>query len=273
MRLVEKPLLRWAGSKRQLLVHLARHWSDHNQRYIEPFAGSACLFFRLQPQKAVLSDINGELIFTYQQVKAAPDKVAAALAQFKLSSEEYYRLRSIDLKGLSPAERAARLIYLNRYCFNGLYRTNRQGAFNVPYGGAKVGHLPSLDTLKSYQLLFQRATLLAADFAEALKLAKRGDFVYMDPPFTTKSGRVFNEYDASAFRQVDIVRLRRWMDKLTARSVQFVVSYANCSEAKILCQGYETEFVDVRRNIAGFAKSRRMSLEVLITNQSQLNVK
>jgi DNA adenine methylase len=273
MKLPEKPLLRWAGSKRQLLVHLARYWSDENQRYIEPFAGSACLFFRLQPQNAILSDINGELIFTYQQVKAAPDDVAAALDRFKPSSEEYYRLRAIDLKVMRPAERAARLIYLNRYCFNGLYRTNRQGVFNVPYGGEKVGQLPSLDMLKSCQLLFQRATLIAADFAETLKLAKRGDFVYLDPPYTTTSGRVFNEYDASAFRQVDIVRLRKWMDKLTAKGVRFVVSYAHCSEARILWQGYESEFVDVRRNIAGFAKSRRTSLEVLITNRSQVCMK
>ena len=268
MGLNSQPFLRWAGSKRQLLAQLGFYWRTQHRRYLEPFVGSACLFFRLQPKRAVLGDINAELIFAYQQVKTNATGVAVSVRRYKKGVKEYYRLRAVSPLDLEPVDRAARFIYLNRFCFNGLYRTNRQGHFNVPYGGAKVGHLPTLEELETCQSVLRHTTLVTGDFAETLVLARSGDFVYMDPPYTTVSSRIFNEYDRAQFKHADLLRLRSWMDKLTQGGVVFVVSYANCSESKLLSRGYECRKVDVRRNIAGFASNRRVSSEVLITNRS-----
>ena len=125
------PFLRWAGSKRQLLPVLAAYWSDDYCRYVEPFAGSACLFFHLQPPKALLADINQELVLTYQVVRSHPHEVAAALGCLRKSRSNFLDLRAAVPTLLSAPQRAARFIYLNRFCFNGLYRTNRKGQFNV----------------------------------------------------------------------------------------------------------------------------------------------
>ncbi len=136
------PFLRWAGSKRKLLPVLREYWNPSYSRYVEPFAGSACLFFHLQPSKALLGDINRDLMFTYRQVRRDLPAVLSALRKFKGNKKEYLRLRAISPTELEDAERAARFIFLNRYCFNGIYRTNLQGSFNVPYGGLRAGYIP-----------------------------------------------------------------------------------------------------------------------------------
>src|SRR5260370_41753763 len=131
--------LRWAGSKRKLLPILLDAAPKKFDRYVEPFAGSACLFFALGPRRAVLADINEELVNTYRALKTDVEGVIEHLAAFKCSKKEYYLVRSESLLGMPKQRRAARFIYLNRFCFNGLYRTNKQGGFNVPYGGYKSG--------------------------------------------------------------------------------------------------------------------------------------
>ena len=261
-----QPFLRWAGSKRQLLPVLSRYWHHECTRYIEPFAGSACLFFRLRPEQAILGDINAGLIATYREVRDQVDDVILSLATLKKGRDEYLALRETDPTSLTPADRAARFIYLNRFCFNGLYRTNLAGRFNVPYGGDKAGNLPSGDALRKASQLLRNAQLMAGDFGNVLELARPGDFVYMDPPFAVKSRRIFNEYDPSLFGLEDICRLRGWMEALSERNVPFLVSYADSEEADSLQEGFYTEMVTVRRNIAGFASSRVKSNEVLISN-------
>jgi len=261
-----QPFLRWAGSKRQLLPVLARFWRDDYDRYVEPFAGSACLFFRLRPGKALLGDINSELITTYQQVQGGVDAVIAALGELTKGPEHYAKLRATDPCTLSAADRAARFIYLNRFCFNGLYRTNRSGRFNVPYGGEKAGNLPSEEHMRTCSRLLRSAALVAADFEVVLDQVRPGDFVYMDPPFSTKSRRVFNEYDPSTFGTQDVHRLRKRMEALATRDIAFLVSYDACYEAEALCDGFNTERVTVKRNIAGFAGSRGDCQELLIWN-------
>src|SRR5580658_6327776 len=130
------PFLRWAGSKRRLLPTLQTFWTKKHKRYIEPFAGSACLFFAIKPPKAILGDLNPELISTYIEVKYRLPGVLAELAKLPpWNKREYLRLRSLDTATLEPRARAARFIYLNRFCFNGIYRTNLKGQFNVPYSG------------------------------------------------------------------------------------------------------------------------------------------
>src|SRR5258708_201479 len=146
-----KSIFRWAGSKRQLLPLLEGYWSRDFGRYVEPFAGSACFFFRLMPERALLADINKELICAYRQIKADALKVHNSLKKLSTGSDTYYQQRSLDPVYLSPNARAARFIYLNRYCFNGLYRTNQRGEFNVPYGGQATGSTPTKKELLKFQ--------------------------------------------------------------------------------------------------------------------------
>jgi DNA adenine methylase len=261
------PFLRWAGSKRRLLPKLRTFWTSRHERYVEPFAGSACLFFALGPKKAILGDLNPELISTYIEVKYRLDAVLKELATLPpWNKREYLRLRSLDTSLLEPHERAARFIYLNRFCFNGIYRTNLAGQFNVPYSGDRCGAVPQDEVFQECAKHLRRATFVRGDFEKVLKHVEKGDLVYMDPPYAVRARRVFREYDPSTFTQEDITRLRTWMERLDTAGIDFVVSYAESEEADILKKGFSYETVAVRRNIAGFAAHRAMTNELVITN-------
>jgi len=261
------PFLRWAGSKRRLLPTLQTFWTSKHKRYVEPFAGSACLFFAIKPPKAILGDLNPELIATYIEVKY---RIAAVLKELKkLKPEdktEYLRLRGIDISKMTPPARAARFIYLNRYCFNGIYRTNLLGQFNVPYSGVRCGAVPDDEVFEKCANRLRRARFMNSDFENVLKHAEKGDLVYMDPPFAVRARRVFRQYDPSTFTSDDIARLRGWMVRLNTKRVNFVVSYAESDEADVLRKDFSYETVAVRRHIAGFAAHRRMSNEIIISN-------
>src|SRR5258708_5944395 len=178
----------------------------------------------------------------------------------------YARLRAVDLSTLTPAAGAARFIYLNRFCFNGIYRTNLLGKFNVPYSGVGCGMLPDDEVFRMCSRLLQKARVINADFEKVLKQAVKGDLVYMDPPYAVRARRVFRQYDPSTFTHEDIQRLRSWMERLNARGINFVVSYAESDEANVLKRNFSYETVAVRRNIAGFAAHRSMTNELLISN-------
>jgi DNA adenine methylase len=261
------PFLRWAGSKRRLLPILKTFWTSKHARYIEPFAGSACLFFALKPPRAILGDINSNLIATYIEVKYRLPAVLAELQKLRPADKnEYLRLRSADLATLTRPAQAARFIYLNRFCFNGIYRTNLRGQFNVPFSGVQCGSIPKDDLLRKCRSQLRTARFVNADFESVLKEAKKGDLVYMDPPFAVQARRVFREYDPSTFTLRDIGRLRGWMARLNGARINFVVSYAESDEADLLRKGFAYQTVSVRRNIAGFAGHRVQTHEVLISN-------
>lgn len=266
-----KPFLKWAGSKRQILGALSCYWSDEYNKYLEPFLGSGSLFFYLRPKQAILGDINSDLIDTYNQIKCNVGKVYLELSNMKTGRNEYYRIRSINISTLTPSQRAARFIYLNRFSFNGLYRTNLKGEFNVPFGGEKAGQLPSKQLLEECSKALQKAQLLSGDFELALEKAQAGDFVYLDPPYAVTTRRIFNEYDRSGFNTNDLKRLREWLDKLTERGVVFLLSYAESEEAEFLMKGYPAQEITVRRNIAGFSKHRRTAKEWLASNKELVN--
>jgi len=263
---VNPPFLRWAGSKRRLVPVLKTYWRPYHTRYLEPFAGSACLFFSLNPPRAILGDVNDDLISTYLEVKYRLDALIKHLSTLQCSKREYKKLRSLVPVKLTPCARAARFIYLNRYCFNGIYRTNLKGEFNVPYGGEKSGNVPSAELLRRCSMRLMKTRLIAGDFERVLQHARKGDFVYMDPPFAVQARRVFNEYDPDTFRTEDIGRLRLWMEKLDRKGISFLVSYAESAEARILAAGFDCRRVLVKRNIAGFAADRSDSIEILISN-------
>jgi DNA adenine methylase len=258
--------LRWAGSKRQLVPILSQFWKPTYLRYVEPFAGSAALFFHLSPKKALLGDINEELIGAYYQIKHNLRQVLECLSDMRKSKNEYLRLRCQDPHKLHPTYRAARFIYLNRYCFNGLYRTNRNGMFNVPYSGDRTGDIPSHTHLESCAKRLHNTKLICASFEETLYQVKEGDFVYLDPPFSVKSRRIFNEYNSATFDNKSIQKLRKWLEKLNKMQISFLVSYADSDEAKYLSEGFNTCRVRVKRNISGFAGDRRSAYERLIHN-------
>jgi len=268
-----KPFLRWAGSKRQIRSKLSSYWSDDHKRYLEPFLGSGSLYFYINPKKAILGDINFDLIETYEQIKKNLKSVYSILLKMPEGKNEYYKIRSKDKRKLTQEERAARFIYLNRYSFNGLYRTNQNGEFNVPYGGEKTGQLPSRELLELCSGALQTAQLISGDFELVLNQAKSGDFIYLDPPYKIAEKRVFTEYDKSSFREFDIKRLRNWLDKLTEMGIVFLLSYADCEEAEFLKDGYDADEIMVRRNIAGFSKHRRSAGELLVTNVEIVNRK
>lgn len=261
------PFLRWAGSKRKLLPRLKEFWTKGHKRYVEPFAGSACLFFALRPPKAIIGDLNPELISTYIEVKYRLSGVLAELAKLPpWDKEEYLRLRSLDTSRLQSQARAARFIYLNRFCFNGIYRTNLKGQFNVPYSGDGCGALPQGEVFRRCSLVLRGARFVNGDFEAVLSQAEKGDLVYMDPPYAVRARRVFREYDPGTFTHEDIARLRSWMMRLNKAGISFLVSYAESDEADILRKGFSCKTISVRRNIAGFAAHRAWTNELLISN-------
>ena len=230
-----KPLLRWAGSKQQLVAELASYWNGDMRRYVEPFAGSARLFFRLEPDCALLGDINADLVSTYCEVRDNPADVHDSLGGLENNSDKYYEIRGKDPEALENTERAARFIYLNRFCFNGLYRTNLQGAFNVPYGGERSGRLPTLEELVEIGALLRQAKIVCADFSETISEVKSDDFVYLDPPYSVSERRVFRQYDSADFCDIDLVRLRECLVNLDGKGTRFLLSYDDSEEGGETC--------------------------------------
>jgi len=260
------PFLRWAGSKRQHASLLASYWNQSYRRYVEPFLGSGVLYFHLCPPRALLGDVNRDLIATFRQVKANPIAVSRILHSFQRGSQAYYRLRSHNGDVLRPSQKAARFIYLNRFCFNGIYRTNSRGVFNVPYGGERSGPLPSAAHLKASSRSLAVARLAVADFETLLDEVRQGDFVYMDPPYSVRARRTFAEYYPSGFTPEDVKRLRAVLMRLDRKGIPFLLTYADSHEARSLSRGFATRIVTTRRNVAGFIGDRRRAREVIVSN-------
>jgi DNA adenine methylase len=194
--------------------------------------------------------------------------VLECLRRFPRGASHYYRIRSAPVSRYSPPEQAARFIYLNRYCFNGLYRTNRRGEFNVPYGPPKSGADINEEAILAAARLLRQATLLNSDFAITLEHARPGDFVYLDPPYVVASRRIFAEYGANSFGHADLARLGTTLSQLDSAGVKFAITYAESAEARKLFSRWPTTRVWTKRNISGFAAARRGVYEILATNVS-----
>src|ERR1700693_27089 len=219
-----EPLLGWCGSKRRLLSRIKAHLPPDFTRYVEPFAGSACLFFDIQPPSALLGDLNSELISTYRTVRRDCKAVAQCLAVRRRSRNYYYYLRELNPRNLTSVDRAARFIYLNRFCFNGLYRTNSNGNFNVPFGRDHTGELANEEQLGRFARQLRTATIRSCSFEKLLREAVPGDVVYMDPPFSVARRRIFREYTRGAFTGTQLESLRQSMGRLTQDGIPFILS-------------------------------------------------
>lgn len=260
--------VRWAGSKRLLLPRLKRLApAGAYERYVEPFAGSAALFFALEPRRALLSDINKELIDMYRAVRSDVELVLEGFRRLPRGKESYYGIRASHQPLAPPVERAARFLYLNRYCFNGLYRTNKAGLFNVPYGPPKQPLVDFGRRLRDGAKTLSGATLVSLDFQQVIDRVESGDFVYLDPPYATDERRIFREYLPGSFSTVDLPRLRAGLKTIDNAGATFVLSYEVSGEGKELIGDWYHRVVSTRRNVAGFVGHRRSALEVIISNQ------
>lgn len=261
------PLLRWAGSKRATAGALAHYWQEDYRRYIEPFCGSAALYFRICPKRAVLADINLDLVSFYETVSSRASQVYKIFSSFPREQDTYYRLRADYRTVTNRVERAAIFYYLNKNCFNGLYRTNKQGHFNVPFSDNRVGQYPSkAEFLISCQHI-ARAKFVRGDFFEVVKsTVRKGDFVYLDPPYASSARLPFREYYPESFSIDDIDRLAtllRYVDRVGGK---FILTYSDDVAIKDIAERWESTKFEVRRNISGFSNSRRMATEQIITN-------
>ena len=261
-----KPILRWAGSKKYLADFLIPRFPDQYDRYVEPFCGSASLFFLKEPSKALLADINAELINALVSVKANPSLVGEICQGLPTDAESYYTVRSWHPNELGKTERAARFIYLNRLCFNGLYRTNKKGDFNVPYSGVRTPPMATLDELQEAAKTLKRASLKCWDYKKTLDSTRSGDFTYIDPPYVSAEGSRFSDYAPNSFCSAELGELYKMLKALDKKGVKFMLSYADCSEMECFSKKWRSEKVEVRRNIAGFADHRKKAQEVVITN-------
>lgn len=260
-----RPIVRWAGSKRKLVPALLRLAPLKFDTYYEPFVGSACLFVALAPKKAVLGDINSQLISTYRTLKKQVIEVVEMLQMFPQSSDFYYELRAVDPADLTATEQAARFIYLNRFCFNGVYRTNKDGKFNVPIG-SHTGRIPSSEEFQTFAGRLAGAKLLTCDFSESIRGAKKDDFIYADPPYASKVRLSHGEYGYGSFNESDIGRLISSLHTASKKGVKILLSYASSKEIRAELKSWKTRHVRVRRNVAGFAKQRRVVTEMMLTN-------
>lgn len=261
-----EPLIRWAGSKKKLIPLLKANIPKTFNKYIEPFCGSACLYFSLRPTKAVLSDINKELIVSYKTIKKDSKKITERLLGVEKCKTEYLRLRELDPSTLDEVERSYRFIYLNRFCFNGVYRTNREGKFNVPMG-TKTGNLPTPAKISDCAKALKSASLIYGDFKKTLKYIEQGDFVYLDPPYTKEGAKNRGEYGHGSFDYQDIPTLISYLEKIDEKGAYFLLSYS-CDSALLdllPSRWYKLE-LSVNRHVAGFKQHRSIAKEVLVAN-------
>ena len=262
----ETPILRWAGSKKRLLSQLlqAARAAD-TVRYIEPFMGSGALFLKLNPQSAVLSDINPHLIAAYEGVRDFPEQVWSLVMSWPAEDTFYYQLRAVRDELLTDIEQAARFVYLNRYCFNGVYRTNQKGQFNVSRGQGNLG-IPSWPVFRDFARRLNYTTLTQCDFEISLRLAGSGDLIYVDPPYLVEGKRDRGEYGAGVFGSADLDRLLHAIKAADARGAKILMSYTPCERVLDALDTWHVRQLSVMRNVSSKTTGRVTAAEIIVSN-------
>jgi DNA adenine methylase len=274
-----KPYLKWAGGKRQLLSEIRKYLPDdiNNYTYYEPFIGAGAVFFDLQPPKAVINDFNAQLILTYTVIRENVEGLIGLLKEYKNKNDEeyFYEIRNLDrnipeFNNLTNVEKAARLVFLNKTCFNGLYRVNSRGFFNVPYGRYKnpaICEEIALRQISGY-LNANDIAITNNDFEYAVMPADRKSFIYFDPPYHSPDKTNFTGYQADGFDEEEQRRLKDVMIKMTNRGVKCLLSNSDTGYIREL---YDYQFFDIisvqaKRAINSDSAGRGPVNEVLIKN-------
>ena len=263
---VAKPILKWAGGKTQMLGELLPRVPKTYSRYIEPFFGGGALFFSLKPENAIIADSNPELINMYLQVAHHVDDVIACLQKYENTSEMFYEVRSLDWHTLSKAEAAARTIYLNKTCFNGLYRVNKNGQFNTPFGKYKNPKICDIEALRLASEALKKADILCGDYILVLEhYAKSGDFVFLDPPYLPISENSdFKRYTKEQFYEDDHVELAKMIGTLHKRGCYVILTNSNHPLVHQLYEQYKIEVIQTKRHISCHGDTRKGE-DVIVT--------
>jgi DNA adenine methylase len=265
-------VLKWAGGKARSLPRILAEFPDRIDTYFEPFVGGAAVFFALATEqrfrRAVLSDRNADLVEVYKAIKNDVDSVIRVLRKYKYDSDEYYRVRALDPATLEPSERAARTIFLNKTGYNGLYRVNSKGQFNVPFGRYKDPKFCDPPNLEAAAGALQSVRLVVADFEKTCHEAERGDAVYFDPPYhpvsKTANFTAYNEHD---FGRQEHKRLATAFKTLASRGVSIVLSNSDTPFTRALYGGFIMHKIAVSRPINSKASARGAVYELLVTNR------
>lgn len=269
-----QPFLKWAGGKRQLLPEIRKYVPPRMREYYEPFIGGGAVLFGLQPSRASINDANAELVNLYGIIRDHPDELIEAVKRHRNSEEYYYELRALDRGDdyllLSPVERASRILFLNKTCFNGLFRVNSQGHFNVPFGDYANPGIVDAAVVRAVSgyLNAARVAMTCLDFEEALKVAGEGDFAYLDPPYDPVSDTSsFTGYNVGSFGREDQRRLKVACDSLTSRGCGLLLSNSATDFIRKLYADYDIVEVKASRTINAIASGRGKVGELLIRNK------
>ncbi len=266
-----KPFVKWVGGKTQLLPELAERVPDDFGRYYEPFVGGGALFFRLQPQRACLTDINPDLVNLYTVIRDKVDELIEDLSQHVYEEAYFYQIRGADrtleYEKWSDVQRASRFIYLNKTCYNGLYRVNSKGQFNAPFGRYTNPTILNSDNLYACHAVLQKAVIEVSDFYAVRRRIRANDFVYFDPPYAPLSATAkFTSYTKNGFDAEMQYALRDLCRALDKRSVRFMLSNSSAPLILDLYAEFNIEFVYATRSINSNAGKRGKIPEVVVTN-------
>ena len=263
---IAKPILKWAGGKTQMLGDLLPKVPQNYGRYIEPFFGGGAMFFALQPENAIIADSNPELINMYRQVATNVDEVIKCLKKYENTAELFYSVREQDWNCLPKAEAAARTIFLNRTCFNGLYRVNKKGKFNVPYGKYSNPKICDKENLKAASEALKKAEILCGDYLLVLEhYAQAGDFVFLDPPYLPISEYSdFKRYTKEQFYEKDHVELAQMIMRLRERGCYVVLTNSNHPLVHELYAPFSIDIIQTKRHISCNGNTRKGE-DVIVT--------
>jgi len=268
------PVLKWVGGKRQLLPEIRKRIPKKYKVYYEPFLGGGAVLFDLQPKKAIVNDLNSELINVYKTIKSFPTELVEELRKFSNDEETFYNIRNIDrdktkYQELSNIQKAARIIYLNKTCFNGLYRVNNAGEFNSPFGRYKNPNIVNDKTIYAVSKYFNTAdiTFKNGDFEECIKEIQKDSFVYLDPPYDPISKTSnFTGYNQGGFSDEEQIRIKNMCDRLNENGIKFLLSNSATPFIKELYKDYIIDIVSAKRSVNSKADKRGEIEEVLIRN-------
>jgi DNA adenine methylase len=251
-----KPFLKWAGGKTQLISELSKYIPSDYNRYIEPFVGGGAFFFFLNPKESIIADSNEELITTYKVVRDNVEQLISVLESYKNNELTFYKIRSLDPHSLPDIDRAARLIFLNKTCFNGLYRVNKQGSYNVPYGKRDCEFL-NKEVLRDASEFLQKTRILCGDYLKTLALAEKGDFIFLDPPYyPVGKFSDFKRYTKEFFYHEDHLLLKSEFDRLVNAGCHVILTNSDHPVILDLFRDYEIKIIETRRMISSDPKSR-----------------